>query len=147
MGIDLTGPYWGRIGDDGGDAGRLVHVEIDGPAVPAAVELIGLFTRVIDLQAMSLDRMVVGPCGDGRVRLLTPRYLTGAFEDIAALVALEGRLSRGSEDLADDLVELAGAINAMWIEAPDMELPVLTETFEMIGIPIAPTEPFGRAPA
>ena len=114
----------------------MIEVDVAAVAVPAAVDLIVLFLRMVEGSPMSPADLIVGPREDGTVRLVTPDYLVGSVEEVASLATWDGPLPLPASAVSSDLLDLAGLISSMWSEAGPLELPALAQLFAAAGVPI-----------
>jgi len=129
--------HTGTDGEDDAPA-TMIGIDVAEVAVPAAVDLIVLFLRMVEGSSMPSTDLVVGPRGDGTVRLVTPDYLAGSVEEVASMATWDGPLPLRPDQVSSQLLDLAGLISSMWSQAGPLELPALAQLFAATGVPISP---------
>jgi hypothetical protein len=109
---------------------------VDAVAVAPLVELVRLFSEVVDERPLAPEAIVVAQATDDPARILVPAYLGPMVRDVAALCVRERPGALRPSEISSSLFELVGLIGDLWVSAPDIELPALETLFVQTGIPI-----------
>ncbi len=123
-----------------GPQGGSEEMTVDASALEGLVELVRLFSAVIDERPLDPAQVVVQHDGVQGPHVIVPAYLVPLAQDVAALFKREDPGPLRPSEVASSLLELAGLIGDLWPSAPDLELPALEELFSRLGLPITRPE-------